>query len=291
MKKPQYHINKPDSLYDLNLPKYLTVLLCITSLLILSECKGASVKDNAILNSTGNETALSLLKDIEEINKKSPDSFTLDIDIDGRINNKNFKATGSAIFNKDPVKLKITFFDAIFRSPLTVIVQDEEIIKFFFPVEKTLYIDNINKIKLKNYAGINMDYCHIFPLATGRIPLLDDYTVKNAFTENKNDQLNNGDIYIILENKKYYETIVFKGDMPDKILFLNKETKEKTEMYLENPHTIRGTLFYRKISLISANSDFRIINRFKNIKLNNNPDIKKIVKIDLPKGYKTIYTP
>jgi len=64
---------------------------------------------------------------------------------------------------------------------------------------------------------------------------------------------------IILENNDYYETISFLNDVPDKILWVNKTTKEKIEVYFKKPfHVVLGA------SMISKRSElFRQLVKYK----------------------------
>lgn len=259
---------------------------------ILTDCAAPAVRhenEKNIINLKDNQIS-ELLKKIREINNASPDSFTADLYLYGNYNRKQFKATGAIEFSKEPGKMKITFFDSIFRTILTTIIQDGETIKLFFPVENAVYIDSIKKIELKNYADINLDYNFMAELATGRIPVIKDYSVKNALAKGENGQGNESEVYIILENNEYYETIAFKKNIPDKILIQNKKSKEKTEILLESPLNDNDIIFFRSIRFILAGSDTRITVEYSNIKFNINIDSKKITKIDLPKGCKIIYT-
>lgn len=258
--------------------------------LLISGCTKKIIKDEPEVKTINSEETIKLLKIIEEINDKSPDSFSLNLDIDGILNNKKFKSTGKAVFNNNPRQMKVTFADAFFGSALTTIIQDGEIIKLYFPIEKILYMDNINTIKIRNYADINLDYYIIAELTVGRIPIIKDYFIKKALMKDENGQFNENDIYIILENNLYYETIAFQKDFPDKILIVNKNTREKTEIYLKNPFKKRDITFFKTIQLISTLPEYKITVEFSSIIFNKNIDLKKIFIIDLPKNCKIIYT-
>ncbi len=258
-------------------------------LFLFSGCTKNIIKKETDLLNLNNERISFLLKKIEDINNNSPKSFSLDLNTQGILNRKKFKSTGKAIFNKEPREMKITFYDVIFRSPLTIIVQDIDVIKFYFPIEKTLYMDNVKTVNLKRYSNINLDYNLVASLAIGKIPIIKNYSIKKALTTGENEQNSRKETYLIFENNDFFETIAFEKDIPCKILMLNKRSKEKTEIYLKEPFYKNSILFYKTIRFISLSSDFRITTRFKNIKFNIPVDVKKITKIDLPKDCKILY--
>ncbi|MCU0821633.1 MAG: hypothetical protein MUC95_04065, partial [Spirochaetes bacterium] len=183
-------------------------------LFLIPVCSKQIIKDEPEAKTLNQEETSRLIKIITDINNNAPDSFSLKINIDGIINNKILKSSGEAVYNDTPRLMKINFVDNLFGSTLATIIQHGETVKLYFPVEKTLYMDNINTINLRNYADINIDYYIIAGLSSGRIPLLKHYHIKNAFEKDENGRLNENDIYIILENNLYYETIAFKGDFP-----------------------------------------------------------------------------
>ncbi len=261
------------------------LILCI---ILISGCARNVNGNDAALFSKNSDTAVSILNRIEDINKNSPKYFSLDLFCMGTMNNKKFKSTGKVKFNREPAIMKITFYDAIFRSPLTIIVQDGELVKFYFPIDKTMFIDSIDTIKLERYSNIDLDYKLVSDLAVGRIPLLDKYTVKKTSAEESNRK-NSTEIYIILENDNYYETIVLQKNIPTKILLINKGSKSKTEIYLEKPVLIKESLIFKKIIFKSLDSNFKIITEFKNIHLKKHRDTGMIRNIKLPRDCKIIY--
>ncbi len=223
---------------------------------------------------------------IEKCGDNSPRTIKANIDIDGHAGGKSFKASGNIRFNNNPKRVRIIFHDAVFKSPITEIIQDRDIIKVFFPFDKILYIDNARTIDLRSYLNFDLDFNLISDLAYGKIPVIKNFSVVKIL---ESGYPKNGDNkFIILENADYYETISFKLDTADKILWMNKKTREKVEVYLDKPLKGENILFYRSIKIISLKNDFKITVNFNDLKYNIPLDIEKISKLELSKDIKII---
>jgi hypothetical protein len=267
----------------------LFVLIALLSTIIYIGCATDNVKTEKNFIASNEERVNAQLKKILEINNNSPNSFTAQFTIDGQMsNNKNFKSMGNAVFNKKPKKIKITFFDFVFKSPLTIMVQDEKIIKFYFPMDKKLFLDNEDRISLRNYTNIDLNFKFLSGLIMGIIPLIDNYAIKQSLTEKGEPADKSREFYIILENDDLFETISIKNNLPDKILLVNKRSKEKVEFYLEEPQYKNNILYYKNIRFISQNSGDKINLKFSNIKYNISIDLKDASYIKIPKDVKVI---
>lgn len=266
----------------------------IFSILVISlcwqcACAGRTISGDRDVAQADNTQVRSMVKKIEDINSNSPKSFTANFVVEGRMsNNKKFKSLGEVVFSGELKKMKISFLDSVFRSPMTIILQDDRSLKFYLPVDKKLYLDNADTINLKNYVDIRIDYGFLSSLASGRIPLIADYTVKQGVAQQdaKNDSAR--EYYLILENSNQYETISMKDDIPGKIMLLNKTTKDRMEFYLESPVRINNVLYYKSIRFISLQSGDRISVMFNSLNFNPRINVGKDLTLTVPRDTQVI---
>ena len=258
----------------------ISLFVLVSFSFIISNCSKNIIESKKVINKSDGNEILVLLKKITEINNNSPRAFSVTFTLKGIIDGKKFKTLGSGIYNKSPKKMRITVKDVVFNSALSIVIVDNEIIKFYIPVEKKLYIDNEKTIDLKNYINLNINYKIFYSLVTGMIPILSNYRIKEGLTTKRDSPPR---LFLILENDDYFETISFRENIPDKILFINKSTKEKFEIYLEKPLYIANTLYYKRIKFIFLETDCKLSLKFNNIKSNIQIKLKNITRLKLEK--------
>jgi hypothetical protein len=229
-----------------------------------------------------------LVNRVKEINAGSVDSYTAGFTGDGLIKKKRLNFTGEALFNKNPRLMKFTFLDTVFKSPMTVLVQDGESLKFYFPVDKSLLLDNVRTIRLKNYMDIDADFNSLYPLAAGQIPLIQNFSIKSGLISKTDDPSNTGQRYLIIENDEYFQTISFREDNPDKILLIHKLSMQKLEIYLEKPAVQGKSVFYRSVRFVLLPSGDKLALNFRDVRFNALMDSNTILKLNLDKGTKYI---
>lgn len=263
----------------------LAVTLCIVS---ICGCAGGAVKKEEGITIIGNETAQLLLSEIMAVNSNSPQAYTARLSAEGSAGKKKFNVTGEIVYNKTPRMMRVTLLDAIFRSVLTVLIQDNDALKLYFPMEKSLYLDSASTISIQDYATVALDFKILYPLAVGQIPLIENYSIKRGLAANS--PKHNGDCtsFLILENDSYFETISFSDGIPDKILLLKKNGGIKTELYLEKPLRQGNALVYRKIRLILPSSGERMQFTLSGIQFNQAVDPGKVFFLELARGVKII---
>ncbi|MDY6935186.1 MAG: hypothetical protein SVZ03_13310 [Spirochaetota bacterium] len=258
---------------------------------VISTCS-RNIENNRDYNKTPNdEKARFFINKIAEINNHSPDTLSANFIINGTINDKKFKSTGRILYSKNPKRMMITLLDAIFQSTLTNILQEEDILRIYYPLDKKLYIDNIQKIDLRDYLKIdtNIDLILLSQLAMGAIPLIENYSIKRVILT-KNTNVGEEDTnFLIIENEQYYETISFKNEVPDKILRVDRKTNEKIEFYLYDRINVKNTHFYKRIGFVHLGSGCRVTLRFKDLKFNIPVDIDTMMIIDIPRDAEIIY--
>jgi hypothetical protein len=263
------------------------LFLLIVGAVILSCGSSEMLKNENGLREADKKNTDYLLSLVEKCSINSPRTLSANFDIDGFAGSKSFKAGGNIRFNNNPKKAKIVFHDAVFKSPITEIIQDEDVIKFFFPFDKILYIDYAEKINLKSYSDLDLDFDLISDLVYGRIPVIRNFSLVKVL-ESGTGPGSEDNRFIILENSEYYETISFKLDLPDKIQWMNKDTKEKIEVYFDKPLKGESILFYKSVRIVSSKKDFKIMINFNDVKYNIPLDIENMSKLELSKDVKIV---
>ncbi len=266
--------------------KYLYIYAIII-LVSASGCSTTVAKNEADLKTAGEENIAHLLRLIQKYNASPPQSFILNFNVEGHSGSQKFKASGNGQYNNNPRRMRVVFHDAILQTPITEITQEDDVLKFYFPMDKTLYLENINNIDLKSYTNFNLDFILVSDLLTGKIPIIKHSSVYKGL-ESETDPVIKGNKLIILENEEYFETISFLNDVPDKILWLNKNTKERIEVYLKKPVLKDNFLFFKEAKIISRSADLNILIQFKSIKFNTPVDLENMTKIKISKDARII---
>lgn len=266
----------------------IIIAICAASFLLLwAGCARITLRDDDSLagqyEKTGKETIQDMINTLSKINRNSPEFFSVEFSIEGVSGQKHFKSLGSAQFSRKERVMHVNFTDFIFKSPVMVLMLDGELIRIYYPADKRLFVDNVNTIDMTNYnvPGISFDLLH--DLSTGTFPLIKNYTVKQGYSVKEGTGT-----MLIIENAKYYETISFKEKVPDKILLMNKKTREKTEVYVKKFLEERGSIFFRNILLVSDQGRLRLDINFSKIKLNTPVRVKTIKDMRLPDDITTI---
>jgi hypothetical protein len=250
-------------------------------------CGNKSIRnDDMLINQyhpSGKDAIRDMVDRISAINKKSPGSYAADFTIDGTIGEKTYKLLGNAQFSRKQRVMHIAFLDFIFRSPITTLFQEGDVIRIYYPVDKKLYVDNVKTIDLANYGGVSMNFDLLYSLVTGAIPLIPDYTVKQGLTGNDGKES-----MLIVENARFFETISFNGNDPDKIKLIDKNTREKLELYMKKPITQGESLFFSNVMIIAQSARIRLDITFSRIRLNAPLKVKTIQDARLPGNLKII---
>ena len=262
------------------------VLLVLSAAAVLG-CSTTPVRDDTALagqyQPAGREGIRAMVDSIAVINRKCPESYTLDFDIDGTYGDKKNKLLGSAQYDKKQRAMHVAFVDYIFRSPVMTILREGDTVRVYYPVEKKMFVDSSKTIDLANYGGVTIDFDMFHDIITGSIPLITGYSVKQGLSANDGK----GSL-LILENPKYFQTISFQGNDPDKILLINKKTREKLEIYVKKPFTQGAGRIYSNIMIVAQGVRLRLDITFKKIRLNAPVKVKTVKDIKLPDNLKVI---
>lgn len=262
----------------------ITAVLCAQS-----SCAGRPANMDKGVEHADNSRIRLLVSKIEEINSNSPKTLTANFVVDGRVGkNKKFKTLGELVYSAELKKMKIAFLDSVFRSPMTILLQEDRSLKFYLPVDKKLYLDNADTINLKEYVDVRIDYGFLSSLASGKIPLIPDYTVKQGIAQQDAKNESSKEYYVILENPTLYQTISMKNEIPSKIMLMNKSTKERMEFYLENPVRNNNVLYYKSIRFISLQTGDRINVVFNSLNFNPRINTGRDLTLSVPKNTEII---
>lgn len=266
--------------------------LCVCSVLfflcLVIGCARPVVREDAGLVRADEAKTRSLLNTVRNINRNAPDSLHSRFSVEGLSGRKRFSSLGELVFSKNPRLLRISLTDAVFRSSLSTIVQDGDRLTLYFPGDKSMFLDSMRSIEIKKYTRLDIDLRLIYPLITGQIPLLENYSVRRGLSPEEGRALDAQHSFLILENREFFQTISFKGDVPDKILFIHKDTGRKIEVYLEKPAMSEGMLHYSRIRLNLVSSGDAIAFGFSGVRFNQPVDAKSVLALPDRSGLKVV---
>ena len=213
------------------------------------------------VNITYDAHVKSMLSTIEEINKNAPATFSLNFIITGATGDKKFKVTGEGAYDRNLKKMHISMADYIFKTPISMVFQDGEVIKVYFQVDKKVVEDSMSTMRVDRYVDFQCDFPVVYDLLTGKIPLIQGYTVKKGLAAPAEVS------YVLLENDRFFETISFKEMVPDRIRFVDKSTRRETEIYIKERILLNNTTYFNRLRVVSG-TEKEINLEFSAIRLN-----------------------
>jgi hypothetical protein len=222
-----------------------------------------------------------LIRVLDEINASAPDTINSSFTADGETSGKKFKVEGRAVYDRKGYFF-LSLKDFIFRSPVIDVYREAERLYFYYPAEKKLVVDDVNKIDLYNYSGFKAEYGFIQTLFTGGIPLIKGYNVSRLLKEEGNAY------YLILENSDYFENIYLKNGVPEKILLMHKESKNKAEIYLKSMIRKDKSSFFKRIKIVAPGLGVSMELSFSSPVLNKAVKVQSIEPLKKKKGIEII---
>ncbi len=229
-------------------------------------CTKSIVREDTAMKqyAPADESAIrSMRETVEATNKNSPESYSANFYVFGASHGKIFRSLGRAQFDRKQDSLHFSFVDYIFNTPITSFFMEGEVIQILLPIEKKMYVDNRKTIRLANYTGFDINFDILHDLSIGKIPLLRDYSIRqglNAKTETAS--------LLILENKKFIETISFNKGEPDKILIVDKSSGDKVEIYFKKIIAKGPSRFFEQLKIVSPGNDLSLEINFNKIQIN-----------------------
>ncbi|HNV48730.1 MAG TPA: hypothetical protein PLE73_06320 [Spirochaetota bacterium] len=238
--------------------------------------------------SLGDAAVKALVQRVRDLNAGAPDRFVASFTVEGTMHNrKNFKSLGSAMFLRDPLRMKVIFTDLIFKSPISMLVRNGDELRFYFPAERKLVIDSAAKIDLNRYIEIDVDFLFLSQIASGRVGTIENFKASGG-ADATGDPKAAGTTYLILENDRFYQTIAFRNNLPEKILLVRKSNNHRFEFHFEAPAYQNNRFTCRSIRFISLARKDVIRLTFNRINYNVAIDPDGVTDIPMDRKTETI---
>ena len=225
--------------------------------------------------------ASELLDVIREFNSSSPRTISAGVFINADIKDQNYKATGRAAFDRERDMLNLTLHDNIFMTPIFKFFDEDNRLYFYYPPEKRLFIDHPGRVDISRYSEIELDYYIIKGIATGQMPLLNNYRVSKAVKEPGKEEY-----FLVVENDSYFQTVYIKDKMPEKMMLINRSTRQRHEIYLSNYKVSGDSGFYREIRIFSPGKRMDVKIVFNDVKLDTRVEIRGFKSETIPSDVK-----
>ena len=256
-------------------PLRYNVILFLLCLAVGGCSRGAIKKGGAEISGTmspgDRQEAQRLISGLDAENRAAAASISARFHIDGVMNRKKLKIMGTAAYDRKSGKMHIAVVDYIFRSPLMTVFRDGDTVRFYYPVEKKIFIDSFSNIDLRRYSNLDIPFESVYSLLTGSIPVIPDYSIRKCLARGSS-----GGSYLILENDEYYETIFFKKNLPGKLLLVKKSDRSRYEFHLDKRMRENGSVYYRKMTMISEKDNVRLVLVFDSVALNRPVSVRTI---------------
>jgi len=141
-------------------------LFLIPILLFICSCSGTIVQKT--FTPAENKTIKDLLTIIAAENEKIPKTLSAQVDIEGMRSDKKYKSIGKILIDVKNDKMNITFFDFIFKSPLTMFIKNANALSLYYPAEKKLILSTTERINFKSLSGIPLDMKDLLDISVGK---------------------------------------------------------------------------------------------------------------------------
>ena len=245
--------------------KKRAVYIFITAALLIISCSGTDKKKGheEAVSGAGDMKSVELQSRIAEINENKPSAISSNVTVDGDSKGKKFRFVGRMLYDSSGyAQLKLT--DYIFKGPVLDFYRNRGDLYFYYPTERKLYIDSVEKIRFSSYAGFPVDFNFVYALLSGGIPVIDGVTAVKTLSEDGGDSF-----YLILENSDFFQNIYLKKNIPERILLIHKRSREKIEVYIKAYRKKDKSIFFNKMRIVVPGSNFSLNLNFTGIKLNS----------------------
>lgn len=260
-------------------------LAAIFTAAILTSCATAPANDTVTAqdNQAGDTAAAErLMLAVNTINDNAPATISTSFTADGANNGQKFKIEGTAVFDRKCC-YKISVVDYVFRSRVLDAYREMDSLYFYYPAEKKLLVDDVNRIDIFRYTGFQTSFDLMYTLLTGGIPVLKDSRVTKCVAGSEPDSYN-----LVLENTGYMQNIYFKGEIPERIMIIHKATKDRMEIYLKSRITKDKSVFYKNIRIVAPGRNISANINFISPSLNGEIKHAKFRREALKKDVETI---
>ncbi len=264
-----------------------SALLTLVIIATAAACGGKVVRDDYALDSQYHQSEKASVQEminrVTEFNNRASRFLSAEFILDGAQRDKKFRVIGNLQYDRESRAMHAAFYDYIFKSPVLVFFVEKDVIHLYYPAEKKLFVDKMKGFDLADYGGPGMSIDLLLTLATGGIPMIDGYHVKQGLDANDG----NGSM-LLLESSRYFETLSFREDRPDKILLIDRNSRDRFEIYLKKSVDRAEGTFFSNIILVSTQPGLRIDIRFNNMQWKGPVTVKTVRDLKLPPGVRII---
>lgn len=224
-------------------------------------------------------SATPLVEEIIKLNTTLPHTVTASLRIEN-ISKEGFKSSVKLQYNVDAKKARLSIIDSVFGSQLSVVVRDNDTLYIHQPIAKNLLIFDYNKFPVNSFLPLNINVELIDSLLIGKIPLLKNYYSAKA-VEAGSEQ------FILLENDEMHQTISLKDAVPNKILFVIKNSNARYEIYFLKPQIDNNIFTCKALRFVDVNSKTTFEVTMQKYSINQTVS-EDVVKMKFPKNTKII---
>ncbi len=197
--------------------------IAILYLVVFLGCTSTPVKETEKKETN----AIALLEKIIQLNATLPHTVSASFRIESMSKN-SFKTSAKLQYNVDTKKARMSIVDSVFGSQLSVVVRDNDTLYIYQPIDNNLLVFDYSKFPVHSFLPFDIDVELIDNLLIGKIPLLKNYYATKALESD-------GEQFILLENDTMHQTISMKNAMLTKILFVQKGSNARYEIYFIKP--------------------------------------------------------
>ena len=264
--------------------KHAVMMLCALCAFLAGCGKGLREEEAlAQYHASGKETVQEMLDVLKGLDARAPRFLQADFSIEGARREKKFRMIGSLQYDRPARAMHASFSDYIFRTSILVFFAEGDDLRLYFPVEKKLFVESMRGIDLGDYGGPSMAMDIVLSLATGNIPLLAGYRVKQGLREN-----NGEGTMLLLENPRYYQTVSFRNGLPDKVLIIDRETRERFEIYFKKRINSGDVSYVEQMVMVASQTGLRIDLRLKSVRTGGSIKVPRARDMKLPPDVRTI---
>lgn len=224
-------------------------------------------------------SATPLMEEIVKLNTTLPHTVTASLRIEN-ISKDGFKSSAKLQYNVDAKKAKLSIIDSVFGSQLSVVVRDNDTLYIYQPIANNLFVFDYIKFPVNSFLPLNINVELIESLLIGKIPLLKNYYSAKAI-EAGSEQ------FILLENDEMHQTISIKDAVPNKILFVIKNSNTRYEIYFLKPQIDNNIFTYKVLRFVDVNSKITFEVTMQQYSINQ-AVLEDVVKMKFPKNTKII---
>ncbi len=212
-----------------------------------------------------------LISNIEAFNRQAPKEFRTELDIIGSLGEQKFRFSGQMAYRHEPRAMNLFLVDFIFRNPMSLFYQNEEIINYYFPQQKRVYVYTDTGMNLSEHFPLSAPFDYVYDIIRGRFPLINNYSLR-GYTRSQSSSTT----LLVLENKHYFQTIALKEGLVEKTLLIDKQSKNRFECYYLKIARKSGHRMPVNIRVVDNGTTLTMMIRARNLIIRENIMIRSL---------------